>query len=111
MGTQISGITADSRAVQPGFLFAALPGAKVDGRRFIAEAVARGAAAVLAPADTIWPAGVPPLPLLLDPSPRERLAKIAAELAGPMARPVRWIFCGRFSARWDIKLPRSARLA
>lgn len=86
MGTQISGITADSRAVQPGFLFAALPGAKVDGRRFIAEAVARGAAAVLAPADTIWPAGVPPLPLLLDPSPRERLAKIAAELAGPMPK-------------------------
>ncbi len=82
MGTQITGITADSRAVQPGFLFAALPGVKEDGRRFIAEAVARGAAAILAPPGTIWPAGVPPLPLLLDASPRERLAIIAAELAG-----------------------------
>jgi len=86
MGTQISGITADSRAVQPGFMFAALPGVKADGRRFIAEAVARGAAAVLAPPDTVWPAGVPPRPLVLDASPRERLAIIAAELAGPMPK-------------------------
>jgi UDP-N-acetylmuramoyl-L-alanyl-D-glutamate--2,6-diaminopimelate ligase len=86
MGTQISGITADSRAVQPGFMFAALPGVKADGRRFIAEAVARGAAAVLAPPDTVWPAGVPPRPLVLDAAPRERLAIIAAELAGPMPK-------------------------
>ncbi len=86
MGTQITGITADSRAVQPGFMFAALPGVKADGRRFIAEAVARGAAAILAPPDTMWPAGVPPRPLVLDASPRERLAKIAAELAGPLPK-------------------------
>ena len=33
----------------PGYLFAALPGSRADGRAFIAEAVARGAAAVLAP--------------------------------------------------------------
>ena len=39
----ITGITADSRAVAPGFLFAALPGASIDGRRFIADAVERGA--------------------------------------------------------------------
>jgi UDP-N-acetylmuramoyl-L-alanyl-D-glutamate--2,6-diaminopimelate ligase len=86
MGTHITGITADSRAVKPGFLFAALPGVKADGRRYIAEAVARGAAAVLAPPDTVWPAGVPPLPLVLDASPRERLAKIAVELAGPLPK-------------------------
>ena len=41
----VSGLTADSRAVQPGFLFAGLPGGKGDGRGFIAEAVARGAMA------------------------------------------------------------------
>lgn len=86
MGARITGITADSRAVQPGYMFAALPGAKADGRRFIAEAVARGAAAVLAPPDTIWPAGVPPRPLLIDPAPRTRLAIIAAELAGPLPK-------------------------
>jgi UDP-N-acetylmuramoyl-L-alanyl-D-glutamate--2,6-diaminopimelate ligase len=47
MGTEICGITADSRAVLPGFMFAALPGVKQDGRRFIGDAVARGAVAVL----------------------------------------------------------------
>ncbi len=84
MGVDVRGITADSRAVQPGFMFAALPGAKVDGRLFIADAVARGAVAVLAPEGTQWPPGVPPLPLLMDPAPRMRLAKIAAQLAGRM---------------------------
>jgi len=80
----VSGITADSRAVRPGFMFAALPGAKADGRQYIAEAVARGAVAVLAPEGTNWPPGVPPRPLLLDPAPRTRLARFAVELAGRM---------------------------
>jgi UDP-N-acetylmuramoyl-L-alanyl-D-glutamate--2,6-diaminopimelate ligase len=80
---ELRGITADSRHVTSGFLFAALPGLRHDGRDFIAEAVARGAAAVLAPDGTSWPAGVPPRPLLCDPEPRRRLAQIAARLAGP----------------------------
>lgn len=84
MGVDLRGITADSRAVQPGYMFAALPGAKADGRQFIADAVARGAVAVLAPEGTQWPPGVPPLPMLMDPAPRMRLAKIAAQLAGRM---------------------------
>ena len=82
-GLDIAGITADSRQVAPGDLFAAIPGTKIDGRRFIPEAVARGAVAVLAPPDTEWPAGVPPRPLILDPEPRRRLSQIAAVLAGP----------------------------
>ncbi|MDE2581242.1 MAG: UDP-N-acetylmuramoyl-L-alanyl-D-glutamate--2,6-diaminopimelate ligase, partial [Rhodospirillales bacterium] len=52
VGLDLAGVTADSRVVAPGFLFAALPGARADGRAFIAEAVARGAAAVLAPPGT-----------------------------------------------------------
>jgi UDP-N-acetylmuramoyl-L-alanyl-D-glutamate--2,6-diaminopimelate ligase len=84
MGIDICGITADSRAVKPGFMFAALPGAKADGRAYIAEAVARGAVAVLAPEGTAWPDGVPPCDLVTDPAPRARLAKLAVELAGPM---------------------------
>ena len=44
---EIAGITADSRAVGPGFLFAALPGVKADGAKFIGDAVAKGARAVL----------------------------------------------------------------
>ena len=47
----IEGVTADSRKVRPGFLFAALPGAKADGRDFIAAALGAGAAAVLAADD------------------------------------------------------------
>lgn len=47
----ITGITADSRQVRPGYLFAAMPGSKVDGRSFIAGALAKGAAAIIAPED------------------------------------------------------------
>jgi UDP-N-acetylmuramoyl-L-alanyl-D-glutamate--2,6-diaminopimelate ligase len=79
----VSGITADSRKVAPGYLFAALPGTKVDGSAFIAEAVARGAAAVLAPPGTAWPPGVPPRPLIEDGEPRRRLAQLASAFAGP----------------------------
>jgi len=43
----IVGITADSRKVEPGWLFAALPGATSDGKAFVPQALARGAAAVL----------------------------------------------------------------
>ena len=48
----ITGLTADSRAVEPGYLFAALPGARTDGRRFIAAAIDKGAAALLVPKQT-----------------------------------------------------------
>jgi UDP-N-acetylmuramoyl-L-alanyl-D-glutamate--2,6-diaminopimelate ligase len=47
----ITGITADSRKVRPGFLFAALPGSRADGRSFIPTALEAGASAVLAPDD------------------------------------------------------------
>ena len=79
----IAGVTADSRHVVPGDLFAALPGSRADGRRFIADAVQRGAVAVLAPVGTQWPHGVPPRPFIFDPEPRQSLARIAAILAGP----------------------------
>jgi UDP-N-acetylmuramoyl-L-alanyl-D-glutamate--2,6-diaminopimelate ligase len=80
--TGILGLTADSRAVRPGFLFAALPGARSDGRAFIAEAVARGAGAVLAPDGSEWPAAVPPRPLLTAADPRRALARMAAAFHG-----------------------------
>ena len=47
----IAGVTADSRRVKPGWLFAALPGAKADGKSFVPAAMASGAAAVLASED------------------------------------------------------------
>ncbi len=54
-GTPVAGVTADSRQVAPGFLFAALPGTRADGTRFIPEAVKRGAVAILAGADAALP--------------------------------------------------------
>ena len=48
----ITGVTSDSRRVGEGTLFAALPGAKADGRAFIPQALSQGAAAILASADT-----------------------------------------------------------
>ena len=74
---EISGITADSREVRPGWLFAALPGAKADGTRFVPEAVARGAAAILVKQGTevAVPDGVV---VLRAAEPRRALALMAA---------------------------------
>lgn len=81
-GPVIQGLTADSRAVRPGFVFAALPGARTDGRAFIADAVKRGAIAVLAPEGTAWPAEVPEQVLLTAADPRQALARMAAAFEG-----------------------------
>src|ERR1043166_3254267 len=44
----IDGITADSRKVTPGCLFVAVPGTKQDGLGFVPQALAAGAAAIMA---------------------------------------------------------------
>ena len=75
---EISGLTADSRAVRPGYLFAALAGSRLDGRKFIADAVARGAAAVLVGREAAEPAPDIPVELVADDNPRRRLALMAA---------------------------------
>lgn len=75
--TDIRGISADSRAVQDGWLFAALAGTKADGAKFIPHAVARGAAAVLAGRGTDAEAAGPAV-LLTATEPRRSLALMAA---------------------------------
>lgn len=47
--SHITGITADSRKVGPGFLFAALPGGNLSGLNFIQDALSRGAVAIMVP--------------------------------------------------------------
>jgi UDP-N-acetylmuramoyl-L-alanyl-D-glutamate--2,6-diaminopimelate ligase len=47
LGVPLADLTADSRAVKLGSVFVAYPGTLMDGRAFISEAIARGAAAVL----------------------------------------------------------------
>ena len=57
-GVRVAGLCADSRAVRPGDVFVAVKGHRVDGRDFIAPAIARGAVAVVHEAG-----GVPRLPV------------------------------------------------
>jgi UDP-N-acetylmuramoyl-L-alanyl-D-glutamate--2,6-diaminopimelate ligase len=66
---RVRGVRHDSRAVEPGDLFVARRGEKVDGARFVHDAVARGAVAVMAARGTLDPAsaGVPVL-LVDDPA-------------------------------------------
>jgi UDP-N-acetylmuramoyl-L-alanyl-D-glutamate--2,6-diaminopimelate ligase len=44
---RVSGVRHDSRAIEPGDLFVARRGARADGTKFVVDAIARGAAAVL----------------------------------------------------------------
>jgi UDP-N-acetylmuramoyl-L-alanyl-D-glutamate--2,6-diaminopimelate ligase len=48
----VVGVSSDSRNVRPGFVFVAIAGSKADGARYIADAVAKGAVAVVAGAET-----------------------------------------------------------
>jgi UDP-N-acetylmuramoyl-L-alanyl-D-glutamate--2,6-diaminopimelate ligase len=45
---EVTGVTADSRAVKRGDVFVAVPGTKADGLQFAAQALAQGAAAIVA---------------------------------------------------------------
>lgn len=75
-------LTADSRKIVPGALFAALPGTVHDGRAFIPQAIAAGAAAILAPKGTQLPADSGAVMLIEDANPRRRLALLAAAFYG-----------------------------
>ena len=69
----ICGISADSRTVQPGYLFAALAGVEADGRSFVGQAIENGAAAILTQEPMV--AGVP---VVTSDNPRRDLALMAA---------------------------------
>lgn len=72
----------DSRRVQTGDLYCALRGERVDGRDFVADAVERGAAAVLSIGALPVDPGVPELRVQLGVDPAEAAGLAAAELAG-----------------------------
>jgi UDP-N-acetylmuramoyl-L-alanyl-D-glutamate--2,6-diaminopimelate ligase len=77
-GLGLKGLASDSRKVKPGYLFAALAGSKTDGARFVKDAVARGAVAVLgapALADEVAALGVR---FIADENPRAGLAHLAS---------------------------------
>lgn len=55
--TEVLGVVIDSRQVESGYLFVAIPGEKVDGHKFIPDVFAKGAAAVLSEQQLEDPAG------------------------------------------------------
>ncbi|MFZ4601515.1 MAG: UDP-N-acetylmuramoyl-L-alanyl-D-glutamate--2,6-diaminopimelate ligase [Caulobacterales bacterium] len=74
-GLKIAGMTADSRRVAPGFLFAALAGSAAHGRDYVAAARAAGAVAVLSAGDLLEPPG---MAHVIAPDPRLAFALAAA---------------------------------
>ena len=77
----VTRLTADSRQAGPGALFAALAGTKADGARFIADAAAKGAVAVVASTHAAMPEGLA-IPVLRASEPRRALARLAARFYG-----------------------------
>src|SRR5499425_1981243 len=75
MPAEVRGVAYDSRKVEPGEIFVAIPGLKQDGRRYVEDALARGASAVvLEGADPLEGRDVP---RVLVSSSREALARLA----------------------------------
>jgi UDP-N-acetylmuramoyl-L-alanyl-D-glutamate--2,6-diaminopimelate ligase len=81
-GRDFKGLTSDSRKVEPGFLFAALAGSKTHGARFVADAVAHGAVAVLGRPELADEAKALGVRFIADENPRLGLARMAAEFYG-----------------------------
>jgi UDP-N-acetylmuramoyl-L-alanyl-D-glutamate--2,6-diaminopimelate ligase len=77
----LTGITMDSRAVQPGDLYVAVPGARFHGASFSADAVERGAAAILTDAAGLIDATASGAPVLVTvESPRVLVGEMASWL-------------------------------
>ena len=79
--TSLKGLTLDSREVKPGYLFAAVPGVKLDGRDYIGAAIDAGASYILAPEGTEFPAN-DNVVFVTDVNPRRRFAQLAAAFYG-----------------------------
>ncbi len=80
---EVRGLAADSRRVALGDCFVAVPGLRQDGRRFVRDAVGRGAALVVTEGE---PLGEVPVAQVLVPSARAALARLAAAWFGHPSR-------------------------
>lgn len=92
---EFSGVSTDTRTLQPGQIFIALPGANFDGNKFVAEAFAKGAAAAvsqIAFADK---------PCVVVQDPLKALQAFAAHHRGRLSLPVIAITgsCGKTTAK------------
>lgn len=81
---EVTDLTSDSRHIKTGSLFAAVPGARTDGRTYIADAVKLGASAILVPKGTNKSGFSPEQPLawIEDDNPRHLFSQMAARFYG-----------------------------
>jgi UDP-N-acetylmuramoyl-L-alanyl-D-glutamate--2,6-diaminopimelate ligase len=85
LSVEITDISTDSRSIAPGAVFVACPGQNTDGRQFIDQAVAAGAAAVVC--EPPAPSAVT-VPLILVPDARRAVADLACALHGHPSRQI-----------------------
>jgi UDP-N-acetylmuramoyl-L-alanyl-D-glutamate--2,6-diaminopimelate ligase len=87
----VSGVTLDSRAVAPGDLYVALPGTRVHGAAFCADAVAAGAVAVLTDPDGRARATATGVPVFVLADPRGKLGEVSCWVYGDPSSRLRLI--------------------
>jgi UDP-N-acetylmuramoyl-L-alanyl-D-glutamate--2,6-diaminopimelate ligase len=81
----VTSVASDNRVVEAGDLFVALPGARAHGAQFAADAVARGATAVLTDDDGAAQLAALTVPVLVAPDPRRVIGHVAAWVYGSPA--------------------------
>jgi len=87
----VTGVTLDSRVVMPGDLYVALPGTKVHGAAFCADAVAAGAVAVLTDPDGRARAAQTGVPVFVLADPRGKLGEVSCWVYGNPSSRLRLI--------------------
>jgi UDP-N-acetylmuramoyl-L-alanyl-D-glutamate--2,6-diaminopimelate ligase len=87
----VTGVTLDSRVVAPGDLYVALPGTKVHGAAFCADAVAAGAVAVLTDPDGRARAAQTGVPVFVLADPRGKLGEVSCWVYGNPSSRLRLI--------------------
>lgn len=85
--SQITGITYDSREVQPGWLFIAMQGGSFDGHKFVSAAIEAGAAAVIAEREV----GGINVPCIIVPNGRTAMGEISAPFFDNPSRKMKLI--------------------
>ena len=101
---EISGMTDDSRRVQPGFLFCAIKGSSSDGHDYVRDAIARGAVAIVV--EHHVHAGSDDVPMLVYPTLASERGRWAARFYGDPGRKLRCIGVtgtnGKTSVAWFV---------
>ena len=103
----VPALRLDSRAVERGDLFLAVPGHQVDGRQFIDAAIRAGAAIVLEEGDTFGVSGQEPVVRIVVPELRRRVGELAASFYGKPGQQLKVIGVtgtnGKTSITWFLR--------